>query len=86
MGCGNLSSKGSEEVSTNCWLEPVQGVLLELLPQREPSTEEVNPSHGCESCQVIAQLLQHPEICVYDLLDGIDVVECWDMVRSPSNK
>ena len=48
VGGGSLISKESEGVSTNCQLEPVEEVSPQLLlPQREPPTEDVNPSHGC---------------------------------------
>ena len=87
VGCGNLISKESEGVSPNCWLEPAEEVSLKLLlPQGEALTEDVHPSHGCESCQFIAQLLRHPEFCVYDSLDGRGVVENWDIVPLTSNK
>ena len=36
----------------------VDGVSLQLpLPQREALTEDVHPSHGCESSEFTAQLL-----------------------------
>ena len=69
--CSNLISKEAEGVSTGCRLELVDGVSLQvMLPQRAALTEDVHPSHGCESCQFMAQLLQHPDFCVYDSLDG----------------
>ena len=47
---------------------------------------DVNPSHGSECCQFIAQLLQHLEFCVHGLLDGAGIEEFWDVIRLPSNK
>ena len=53
------------------WLELVDGVSMLLpLPQLEVLAEDVHPSHGCESCEFISQLLQHLQFCVYDSLDG----------------
>ena len=70
VGRGKLISKKSEGVSTSCLLKQVEVTSLQLLlPQRVPPTVDVNPSHGCESCQFKAQLLQHPEFCVSDFLD-----------------
>ena len=40
-------------------------------------TVDVHPVHGCEYFDFIAQLLQYPELRVYDLLDsvgGTDVI------------
>ena len=44
-----------------------------------PPTVDVN-SVQCEKCYFIAQLLQHPEFCVYDLLDGEGIMEFWDVI------
>ena len=41
----------------------------------------VDPIHGCEHCCFIAELLQHPEFPVYDLLNGVAVKEFWDVIR-----
>ena len=34
---------------------------------------DVDPVHGFEYCDLIAQLLQYPEFSVYDLLNGVAV-------------
>ena len=44
----------------------------------------VDVVHGCEKCSFIDQLLQHPEFCVYDLLNGVGMVEFRDVIRLPS--
>ena len=55
--CGNPISKESEAVCMSCRLELV-GVSLYLpLPQREALAEHVTPSHWCESCEFMAQVL-----------------------------
>ena len=41
----------------------------------------VNPSHGREGCQFTAQLFQHPEFDVCDLLDGARTVKYWGITR-----
>ena len=51
-----------------------------------PPTVDVNPVHGCANCYFISQLLQQPEFCVYDLLDGVGILEFWDVIGLPSNK
>ena len=56
-----------------------------MQPQRKPPTEDVNPTHKCEHCEFISPLLQHPEFCVYDLQDGVGIMEFWDVIRLPSD-
>ena len=59
----------------------VGGVSLQL---PLPKAKDFHRSRGCESCEFIAQLLQHPEFCMYDSLDGRSVVKYWD--KLPSKK
>ena len=64
-------------------MEPNEGVALWplLLIQREPPTEDVNPSLGREGCQFTTQLFQHPESDVRDPLEGVRIVEHLESVR-----
>ena len=68
-----------EEFSRDCWLKWNEGAGSLLLPQREPPSEDVDPSHGREGCQFINHLFQHREIDMCDLLDGARIVKYRDI-------
>ena len=63
-----------------------ESLPLQLLPQGMSPTVGVNPIHGCEYYCFTAQLLQHPELCVYNLLDGARIMEFWDVIGLSSHK
>ena len=86
MGYCKLIGKEGEGVSECCVLFLKERASLLLLPQGMSPTVDVDTVHGCECCYFIAQLLQHPEFPVYDLLNGVAVMEFWDVIRLLSQK
>ena len=56
--CGKSISKERQGFSMSCRFELVEGPSQWLpLPQREALAEDVHPSHGCDRCEFVAQLL-----------------------------
>ena len=82
-GCGLLQAdwQGRRGVSACCVLFLEERVSLQLLQQGMSPTVDVDPVHGREYCNFIAQFLQYPELRVYDLLNGAATMEFWDVIR-----
>ena len=44
-------------------------------------TVDVDPVHNCEYSHFKAQLLRDLEFLVFDLLNGVAVLEFWDVIK-----
>ena len=89
-GCGGETEADGQGRRGSRRVLPVvlggESLPLQLLPQGMSPTVGVNPIHGCEYYCFTAELLQHPEIRVYDLLDGVRITEFWDVIGLSSHK
>ena len=67
VGCKLIGEEG-EGASVCCLLKSQERVPLLLVPQGMSPTVDVGPAHVCDHWYYIAQLLQHPELRVFDLM------------------
>ena len=69
-----------ERVSECVLLNSERRVPRLLFPQGMSPTEDVNRVHGCENCSFVAQLLHYREFRKNDLLDGVGIMEIWNII------